>query len=268
MKKMLYILIAAALIASPFTAFADMNSSDSESEANANNAQGQQQGQEQVTVLDQLNNSFNSEGKRGFAIAAETNYGPTMGYFVKPLPSDGFQPVEQLLMYNCWFTEGALESMLKGVESADAELKIVNDGIVPTGDAKTKWIKVVISTNKYDAKNVQLIGFMTARSNNKKTTMTEVVAKASLKALQAGCNVIHFTAQGAVRDAFSTGWGIGLSTTQAQIAEGQNHSNVSAGGLGYSSAKAGTRDLPWLQGFALYDPDLTAPVSRADQAKK
>jgi len=79
--------------------------------------------------------------------------------------------------------------------------------------------------------------------------------------MQNGCNVIHFTAQGAVRDVFSTGWGIGFNSTQAQVYSSDfSKSNVTTGGTGYSSAKAGTRDLAWLQGFGLIDRDLVYPA--------
>ncbi len=91
--------------------------------------------------------------------------------------------------------------------------------------------------------------------------MVEVMAAAAKEALEAGANVIHFTAQGAVRDVFSSGWGVGLNTTQAQV-NGAGHTNVSSSGMGYSSAQAGTRDLPWLQGFALVDYDLEQPVKK------
>jgi hypothetical protein len=104
------------------------------------------------------------------------------------------------------------------------------------------------------------IGFVTARSDHRKTTMVEVMAKAALEAMEVGANVIHFTAQGAVRDVFSSGWGIGFNTTQAQIYG--DKSNVTSGGTGYSSAKAGVRDLAWLQGFALIDYTITPPANK------
>jgi hypothetical protein len=180
------------------------------------------------------------------------------------LPSEGFQPIEQLLMYTCFFTEGALESMLKGVEDAEAEFKVatsVGNAKPAPEDGETRWIKIVISRAKYENANAKFKGFLTARSDDRRTTMTEVMAKAALTAMQNGCNVVHFTAQGAVRDVMSSGWGIGLNTTQATIFSGNNSAgNVTSGGTGYSSAKAGTRDLPWLQGFGLVDDDLVYPA--------
>ena len=212
-----------------------------------------------------VNEAADLNDGRQFANPGSVAYGPVLNYFGQPLPSEGFQPIEQLIMYTCFFTEGSLESMLKGVEDAEAEFKIANARIALAApaaeDGETKWIKIVISRSKYEGQNVGFRGFITARSDHKKTTMTEVMAKAALTALQNGCNVIHFTAQGAVRDVMSSGWGIGFNTTQAQVYSGDlTKSNVSSGGMGYSSARAGVRDLPWLQGFGLVDNDLVYPA--------
>jgi len=277
MKKYFAILVAVSMIFAG-TAMADVsNIADRGGEIDNAAAAGassqadseQVQGQEQLTAIDQLNgglinNSFNSQGMRGFAIPADPNFAPLINSYHKPLPSEGFQPVEELIMYSCWFTEGALESMLKGVEKAEAEFKVANTNIanaaVAPEDGETRWIKIVISKDKYTGKNVGFKGFITARSENRRTTMTETMAKAAHVAVKNGCNVIHFTAQGAVRDTQSFGWGIGFNTTQAQIYDGQDKSNVSAGGFGISGGTAGTRDKPWLQGFGLVDADLVYPA--------
>jgi len=212
-----------------------------------------------------VNEAADMDRGRQFVNPAVQQYGPVLNYFGQPLPSEGFQPVEQLIMYSCFFTQGSLESMLKGVEDAEAEFKVANARIAnakpAAEDGTTKWIKIVISRDKYQGANVGFKGFITAYSDDKRTNMTEVMAKAALEAMKNGCNVIHFTAQGAVRDVMSSGWGIGFNTTQAQVYGGDlKQSNVSGGGLGYSSAKAGTRDLPWLQGFGLVDADLAYPA--------
>ena len=174
--------------------------------------------------------------------------------------------MEQILLYQCFFTEGALKSILKKSEMGlDAELKIANEYYTPANpaseDGKTKWIKVVVSLKPYDSVNKDFIGFVTARSDDGDTTSVEVMAKAALAAMNAGANVIHFSAQGAVRDVVASGWGIGFNTTQASLHSNTNSdSNVTSAGMGYSRATAGTRDKPWLQGFALVDYDLTYPA--------
>jgi hypothetical protein len=192
------------------------------------------------------------------------SYAPLINYFGEALPSSAFQPVEDIVLYNCWFTEGALKKMLSKVEDAEAEMKIANEYFTAAApaseDGTTRWIKVVVSRAAYD-KPAEFIGYVTGRSDDKDTTSVEVVAKSALAALEAGANVIHFSAQGAVRDVESFGWGIGLSTTQASLHGNTNSdSNISTGGFGISGGKAGMRDKPWLQGFALVDHDLVYPA--------
>lgn len=231
------------------------------------NAGGAVINNEEVAVLNS-NTYVHQDNTRNTSIGAPipggTQFGPVLNYFGQPLPSEGFQPIEQLLMYACWFTEGALESMLKGAYGTESEFKIGNKTIAVAKlaeDDETRWIKIVISRDKYTGANVEFKGFVTARSNNRRNTMTEVMAKAALSAMKNGCNVIHFTSQGAVRDVMSSGWGIGFNTTQAQVySTDMAKSNVSSGGMGYSRAQAGVRDLPWLQGFGLVDNDLVYPV--------
>ncbi len=227
-----------------------------------NNANAQGQGQS-------VDMGENYSRAIGAPIPGSVGYGPLINYFGKALPSSGFQPVEQLIMYGCWFTDGALKNMLKKVEDAEAEFKVTNIGLEPAPAAdengKTKWIKVVVSRDKYT--DAEFVGYVTARSENAKTTMTEVLAKSALEAMNNGCNVLHLIAQGAVRDAFATGWGIGFASTQAQVYSNDNKSNVSAGGFGYSSGQAGMRDKPWLQGFGLIDRNLDYPELRLAKAE-
>jgi len=73
-------------------------------------------------------------------------YGPAINYFGKPLPSEGFQPVETILMYVCWFSDGALDSILKGFDDAEAELEIAdltyNDAPTRRENGDTRYIKI------------------------------------------------------------------------------------------------------------------------------
>jgi hypothetical protein len=144
----------------------------------------------------------------------------------------------------------------------DASVKVVNakPNAKLDADGKTKWIKIVIQ--KAPMTGLKFKGFVTATSDSMDATMVQVMGKAALEALKKGANVIHFTAQGAVRDAFSSGWGIGFGSTFAKLYDNDNNQDVSGvgyAGMGYSKAKAGMRDMPWLQGFALVDPALVYP---------
>lgn len=244
--SILALIFAMCLVANP-QAFAD-------SDANAN------------VVIDLGDNNTDLNNGRGFPIGTDVQYGPVINYFGKPLPSSGFQPLEHVLMYECFFTEGSLKNILKDAEyDIHSELKVANEYYTPaapaTEDGETKWIKVVIQLTPYEAANKEFIGFVTTNSDDGDTTSVEVMAKSALKAMKAGANVIHFSAQGAVRDVEAWGAGFGFNTTQASLHSNSNSDgNVSAAGFGISYAEAGTRDKPWLQGFALVDHDLQYPA--------
>jgi hypothetical protein len=213
-----------------------------------------------------INDSFNSSNQRGgHLIDPGFQYGPVINYFGQPLPSDGFQPVESLLIYSTWFTVGTLETIVDGDGDAEAEFMAINKEVQAPGlyrmkgKEKIQWIKVIVS--KEPVAGAYDIGFVVARSDDRRTGMPKVMAAAALKAAKAGCNVIQFIAQGAVRDAFSTGWGIGINTSYGKISGGSDNDEaiVGGGGLGYSSAQAGMRDKPWLQAHGLWVTGLVAP---------
>lgn len=217
------------------------------------------------SVVIDSHDTINSTTARDFVNPGNVQYGPTINYFTKPLPSEGFQPIETILMYGCWFTEGALEEMASSgmFSKAEADVKITNAAPMAkpaAEDGKTRWIKIVISAKPVDKVNFK--GFVTARATDMDSTMVMVMGKAALEAMKKGANVIHFTAQGAVRDVFSSGWGIGFGSTFAKLYNASENNDAGAvgyAGMGFSKAKAGTRDLPWLQGFALVDPKADYP---------
>ena len=271
-KKIAVITLMVIALAFSGNAFAQVANSGSNSGAEANAigggaqaAQQQGQGQTQGVALDQFNNSFNSEGLRGFAIPADNQYGPVMNFYGKQAPSVQYQDVRTILMYSCMFSEGALEKMASGAFEANlAEFKLINaDDIVAPAKAAadgTRWIKIVVSQTALD--KVALKGHVSGESRDRSLTMVELMADVALKALKNGANVLHITAFGATHDVFSSGWGIGFNTTMAAIDDlnkGQNRSVVGGGGLGYSSSKAGSRDQGWIQAFALVDAALVYP---------
>ena len=267
MKKMIAVCVMLSMLMFSANAMADSNAAAG---ANAGATAGATAGS---AVNGDIGSNNVSNDHRGFAVPGNVQYGPVINYFTKPLPSEGFQPIETILMYGCYFTEGALEEMAAGgmFSKAEADVKITNAAPMAkpaAEDGKTRWIKIVISAKPVEKVNFK--GFVTARATDMDSTMVQVMGKAALEAMNKGANVIHFTAQGAVRDVFSSGWGIGFGSTFAKMynnSDNQDISGVGYAGMGYSKAKAGTRDLPWLQGFALVDdaPDYpklpTAPAA-------
>jgi len=256
MKKMIVVFCVLSILMFYANAMAQQSNVGIGAGSNANAEATAQAGS---AVNGDIGSNNISIDNRPFAVPGNAQYGPVINYFTKPLPSEGFQPVEQVIMYSCWFTEGALEEMaaIGMFGKTEADVRIVNPKAMAKPapeDGKTRWIKIVVQTAPM--KDVIFKGFVTARATSMDATMVNVMANAALDALRKGANVIHFTAQGAVRDVFSKGWGIGFGSTFAQIHDSgkdQDRSSVAYGGMGYSSAKAGTRDLPWLQGFALVD---------------
>ena len=264
--SILALIFTMCLVASP-QAFADVNQIGGvNAGANVEDVTAMAAGNTGDVGSNNTYEAANMNDGRGFPIGTDVQYGPVINYFGKPLPSSGFQPLEHVLMYECFFTEGSLKNILKDAEyDIRAELKVANEYYTPaapaTEDGKTKWIKVVIQLTPYEAANKEFIGFVTTNSDDGDTTSVEVMAKSALKAMGAGANVVHFSAQGAVRDVEAWGAGFGFNTTQASLHSNSNSDgNVSAAGFGISYAEAGTRDKPWLQGFALVDHDLQYPA--------
>jgi len=208
------------------------------------------------------NTSKNEAMERGFPVPGTARFGPVINYYGKPLPTAGFRPVESLLIYANIFSEGALESILTKGKNADliVDLNVVRGPDVQVRakyeSGEPRWIKIIADTRQQ--KDHGLIGYITSEADDRKTDMMEVVAGAALEALREGADVLQIVAQGASRDTETSGWGIGFNTTQATMMGGQTGdggANVSSGGTGYSTAWAGMRDKPWIQGNALKSPD-------------
>jgi hypothetical protein len=268
MKKIFAILAILALLSVP--AFA-LDQSNVGSGAGANAASNA--GANAFGATGDINSGNTTYGGRDFNTPGNYQFGPVMNFYGKQAPSVGYQDVRTILMYSCMFSEGALEKMSSGVfESGMAEFKLVNadDIVAPAKPAKdgTRWIKIVVSMDAL--KDVALKGHVSGEAQDRELTMVELLADIALKALKNGANVLHITAFGATHDVFSSGWGIGFATTAAAIDDlnkGQNRSIVGGGGMGYSSAKAGSRDQGWIQAFALVDDKLVYPESPKKEVK-
>ena len=252
MKKLFFIIMLIVMFVLPYNSFADSSASASIDNVSAS-----------AGTSSVITDSFNSQGYRGFAIPGDVAFGPTLNYFGHGNPSAAMQDVRSFLVYSETFTEGALEEILNRFRKPRTDFKIVNRDVelASSDQDGVKWIKIVVLTDEQGRmkryENAQMIGYVVSESKHKTVTMLEVLASAALEAIRNGCNVLQITAQGSVNDVESSGWGIGIHSTQAQVySSGQDKSNVSSAGLGYSTGTAGIRNKPWLQAVGLVDYDL------------
>jgi hypothetical protein len=265
MKKLIVCVIAATFI---FT-FAGIGSASDVNTGVATGALiGQGQGQGQGQSIDDHSVNTSEAPDRAFPIPGGVNYGPVINYFGKPLPTAQFRPVETLLMYGGWFSEGTLEKIISRSTDTICEMEVVNEArYVPRAKADpngTRWIRIIATTAVQEKHG--LVGYVTSEADDRKTSMLEVVANAALDALRSGADVLQVVAQGAARDAETSGWGIGFNTTIASnLGNGDGTMGLASGGTGYSSAWAGMRDKPWIQANALVSPE---PVWKDLEAAK
>jgi len=258
LRKTLTIVLAASLISVlSIPAMAGSSSSANSNSQAAGTALIDQSGQ----------NNISESMERGFVVPGGVGYGPVINYYGKPLPTAQFRPVETLLMYGGWFSEGTLEKIVSRSSDTITECEVVNGAkYVPRAKADpngTRWIRIIATTAVQEKHG--LVGYVTSEADDRKTSMLEVVAQAALDALRSGADILQVTAQGAARDTETSGWGIGFNTTAAKMFDGDNVSGVASGGTGYSSAWAGMRDKPWIQANALVSPE---PVWKDLEAAK
>jgi len=151
--------------------------------------------------------------------------------------------LKSALQFANMFSEQALINMAAG-----GSVNVYVKDLTPKTSAKfedpnNKMIKIVLDAPK----GLVYEGPANGEAKNGKTNSWQVMAAVALKALRNGSNVVYFAAEGAHRGVETSGWGIGFAHTKA------SHDNVSSGGTGYSAAKAGPEDKPWLQGFAFVE---------------
>jgi hypothetical protein len=275
-------IIVCALMMTAGVAFADSNASvngvNSSSAANINGNNTNANGSSASTVngvsagvgIGDIGSNNSSLSPRNFVVPGSVQYGPAINYFGKGGPTAGYQDIRTLLMYGCLFTEGALEEMSSGAGIFSGRIVVrqmnATKMVAKTDEAGTRWIKIVVSDKPVDG--VAPAFHVTAEADSRDVDMIAIMAKSALEALKKGANVLHVTAFGAARDTETRGWGIGFNTTMAKMYNNNDDSSaVGTGGMGYSSAWAGMRDKPWLQGFGLVDPNLELPkVEKAPTA--
>lgn len=272
MKKLIVIV---ALLSLVFSANAFAQTANANADANANAIgggasadQAQQQLMQQGIDLDQFNNSFNSRSMRGFAIPNDVNFPAIMNYFGAQPQSVEYQDVANLITYVNIFSEDTLAAAVSqfGPKARMKDINVFKQTVAKPGKIHgQRWIMIVLTAPKTQIKDSKgkvpfFVGSVAGWANSEEELMDEVLYATALEALRKGCNVLQLTAQGAAKDAISSGWGIGFNSTYSTITGGggnggQGIGTVTSGGTGYSKARAGSRDLPWLQGMGLVVAD-------------
>lgn len=237
-----------------------------------------------------LNDSFNSADEitnMAAPIPGNVPVAPTLSYFGKSTKSHNYMPAKVVTLYRNWFTEKALEEMLK---NDDGILASIASFFSPGGDIVVnysrfdstytpatqtdadgnRWIMIVVTEHKEnetlndilykDRKEINVGGLVIAHGEDNDSVMPHAVVKAALKVLRNGDNVFQIIAEGINRDAFSISATAGISDTFASIFNNLAKSNVASVGGSATGADAGTRDKPWIHGFAISDPAAKPPI--------
>jgi len=184
---------------------------------------------------------------RGFAIPGEVIFPGTPGYYGEATPGHRFIPLKKLLMFTTVWNVDAARNMLAG-RTGNKDVQI-RDLLAKDGDETAKLVYCSIERpSALGADTADQASIGTIAATNRKSISADVLAKAIVEAADRNANFIMFMAEGVNREVDAQGWGIGFNTTQAQIYSGGNDkSNVSSGGMGYSRGWAGYIDYPWLQ---------------------
>jgi hypothetical protein len=210
-----------------------------------------------------------SNNPMNHVIPGGVNYGTPMNYFVKPLPTKGFRPIEEITLYAKYYSESALNNMLAGQHvKSTFQLANKNQWVkpAPMGPHGKRWVLIIVRSIKNGpVQGVdKMVGYNTAWATKPDDNMIGVMAQAGLDAIEAGCNVIQFTAQGAERRV--KGSVIGVGAAGASAVTSNNDGDRASGGVfgaGYAEATSKTFDLPWAQGQALIDYEQVVPVADA-----
>jgi hypothetical protein len=199
-----------------------------------------------------MNNTYNSQASdmargRGFVVPGAAVFPGTPGYFGQATPGHRFIPLAKLLMYNTVWDADAARNMLKG-RTGGKDLEIRDLMATDKTQAANKVYCSITNPKDLGATSITQMSIGTVASTGDKSISADDLAAAIVAAADRGCNYIQFFAEGVNRQVQASGWGIGFSTTQAQLySSNYSKSNVTTGGFGYSSGHAGYVDLPWLQ---------------------
>ncbi len=109
------------------------------------------------------------------------------------------------------------------------------------------------SQNNFDPK-----GYFHAIASADDHVSLDILAVALVRAMNKGINAVDIMSEGANRELYANGWGIGVNTSGASVNDlkGSAVSGVAGGGTGWSSSTSGFHQLPWIQGHLGYRSDM------------
>jgi len=189
-------------------------------------------------------------GYRGFPEGAPIPIPGSIGYYGDATPGHQFAPVRMMIFYKDLFNEAEIDNMLNSGKNNGRRKPMVRPFVKPVDeDMMSGWIKVY--TRKPEAEKIIPVGLITVKATSKDSLSADVLAECMERARELGANSIHVMAEGAQRELKSFTWGIGISYSQASMANGGKGGSLGGGGTGISGGTAGYHDMPWLQIHAL-----------------
>ena len=249
MKKAILITAIIALFAVPAFAFDGMGPGV---QANAN-----VQAQQGQALIDNSSQSITSKGApipRGFAVPGDITFPAQISHFERALPTGNVQPMKHALMFRHTFSHTELLNFAE-----HEKCKVIAKPLVKKEKKEeiggTKTIDIVLLPKGEEdelAQKYMMVGHITVLGKKPDTTSVGALAQAALAAQQMGATVLLVTGEGASRIIKGTAWGIMIGSSTATInGTTGDVGTISTGGIGWGTAEAGYKHIPWLQCFAL-----------------
>jgi len=218
----------------------------------SNNVNSQaNQGQEQVLYDGSVHQIVSKAGKvpRGFALPGNITFPGFVNHFERALPTGNVFRLGNILKFQKTFSSEEL-TRIKGKEKFDVKVKDIKN-------YKIQSSKIDVYLNledvSYFTKHFELIGFIVVKGKNCSNTSLGAMGAAGEEACKIGADAILITGEGASRIIKATGWGLMIGNSVVSISSDEKISNISVGGIGYASSKAGYKHIPWLQIMVLKD---------------
>lgn len=189
---------------------------------------------------------------RSFATGVEMTF-PNLGTHYGPDAADGsVLPLPAILSIKPTWTRATLKANL-----SHTDMKMRSRAFVPRLRGKGNSLDTIEVKVGLPDPAAKLVGITVVEADDIYTTNLELMSQAALDALSmTSADTVYIVIDGASRVTKASGWGVGFNQTVSSVAGGDaRNAGVSTGGTGYSSGKAGYRQVPWIQVFVTAHPD-------------